>query len=608
MFKGKKETPLESEITDYLSFLNNTDSSGKSILTIEKVEKNLDAYGHMLNTFLTYPDIFIDLMVPAGNRFSLYPYQRIILRAMARYRETYVAATRAASKSFMAFISKLISTTLLPRHTSFIVADVKSQGANIAREKVVDDIWGKFPLIANEHIKHRVNGKIVDGFTLNQDKAEFKFLHGGKFGVVGNGESIRGARRHSGIVEEVINQDPVALNERIIPMMNVPRKTLKGVLLENEPHAQKIFVTTAGHQGSFAHTKALETLCYAAIDPGKYCSLGMNYEVPVMHGMMDAQQVKEALISPTYGADSFAREYGSLWTGDQNGELFSYALMKKVRVLPRAELRHKENKNHKNAFYIVGADMAKDGAAETVVHVYKVIPGETTFQYRLANLIPIKNPNYEEVAKIIKKIIRDYDAKLFTYDATGVGASLRDHLNKADTYKGEYYPALGVINPPKETAKYYKKCDKAHTICYEIKASTNTNTAMHRYLFGKLSSGNLLLLQDTKTASLKYSKFKSFQKAPTAHKTALIKPHQLTDVFEEQMKNLQVVNTIDKENANVMRVIRRNVAIQKDHFSAAEFTLYGAHKHLELAYYKNKSRKGTKIGSFVSYTNSKTRR
>jgi hypothetical protein len=48
-----------------------------------------------------------------------------------------------------------------------------------------------------------------------------------------------------------IEQDAVKLNEKVIPLMNISRRNELGKFIEEEPHAQKIYVTTAGSNEKF---------------------------------------------------------------------------------------------------------------------------------------------------------------------------------------------------------------------------------------------------------------------------------------------------------------------------------------------------------------------
>jgi len=599
---GKLNLLIEPEVKEYLDFLNSTDSAGQHIVTHERIDKNFENYGKAINTFLAYPDLLVDLMVPEESTFGLYFYQRILLRAMNRHRQVYVTATRAASKSFLAFLSRYITTMLLPGHKSFIVADVKKQGATIAKEKVLDDLWVKFPLLANEMVKRRRNGKLKESWILNKDEASFKFTHGGEFDVVGNGESVRGGRRHSGIVEEVINQDKIALNERIIPLMNVNRRNSRGKVIKNEPHAAKIYVTTAGYQGTFAYDKLIESLCYAVIDPDNYMVLGMSFKVPMLHGLIDEKTIRETIASPTFAKDSFDREYVSIWSGAPKGAAFNALQIRKQRILPRPEFKATLRSGQKGSFYAMGADMAKDGVARTTVVIYKIIPKETLYTYRIVNIFDINNSNYAVVSNILKRQILLYNIKLFVYDANGIGAALRDWINReSEDEKGNILPAFGIINPPKDSAKDTLKVHKDLTICYEVKATGDTNTRMLRLFFGRLNVGALSLLTAPSEARVRLMKNKWFRKASRSKQRIQILPHLFTDLLEEEMKNLDIVNTTDGQNIQTVKLIRRNLKIQKDFFSAASYGMWGVHEYLELPYYKKLKTIKHSISEFILY-------
>lgn len=301
---------IEPEIQDYLDFLDNITQNTPNVVKKERIKENLDKFGKAINTLLVYPDILADIMTPNDSAFSMFFAQRMVLRSMSRSRQSYFTFTRGFSKSFLAFYSRYVMTMLLPRHKSFVTAGTKGQAAQIAKEKIVDDIWVRFPLLQNEMQKMRVAGQLRNAFVQGPDYAEFRFSHGGIFDVVGG--TIRGFRRHSGIFEEVIQLDPIFTNEVAIPLLNKPREDSKGRVNPYEPHGSKIFITTAGYQGTYAYNKQLETLCYAAIDPTQYMVLGGTYTIPIQHGLLEEETVRELISSTTYDKDSFEREYMSI--------------------------------------------------------------------------------------------------------------------------------------------------------------------------------------------------------------------------------------------------------------------------------------------------------
>ena len=71
------------------------------ILTEDYLIRNEKFFAEILNIFAAYPDIYLDMIKPADSNFNLFFYQRIVLRAIMRYKKIFVTAPRAFSKSFI---------------------------------------------------------------------------------------------------------------------------------------------------------------------------------------------------------------------------------------------------------------------------------------------------------------------------------------------------------------------------------------------------------------------------------------------------------------------------------------------------------------------------
>lgn len=124
--------------------------------------------------------------------------------------------------------------------------------------------------------------------------------------------------------------------------------------------------------------------------------------------------------------------------------------------------------------------MAKDGSADTAVGVAKIIPKEHYFTFKFVNLLTIASTDYMVIANEFKKLVLLYDAKLLVYDANGVGAGIRDWLNKETRDdSGAILEGLGIINPPSSTEKDVISYPKSKTICYEIKSGGKIGEQIH---------------------------------------------------------------------------------------------------------------------------------
>ena len=595
---------MDEIITTYSNFMNKVDIGRLPYVKKERIDANFEKYGEAMNTLMVYPDIFADLMTPRTSSFSMFFEQRMVIRAMARYRQGFFTFTRGFSKSFLAFYNKYTTCMFIPRHKAFIVAGTKAQAALIAREKVIDDLWVKFPLLANEMRKFKVANKTKTPYKSSGDSVEFDFSNGSVFDVIGG--QMRGGRRHSGIFEEVITLDPVYTNETVIPLLNTTRANIRGEVNPYEPQGQKTFITSAGWQGTFAYDKLVETLCLSLIDPDKYIVMGGSYEVLVMHGRLSEDTIREIISSPSYNADQVDREYRSIWSSAVSGAVFEPNSIVNMRKMKRAELKARQDIG--KDFYVVASDLAYDGAADTTVVVIRVTPGEYRFSYRFVNLFTIDIANFETVANVLKQTCAKYQARLLVYDANGVGATLREHLNKSTTTSdGTYLPAYGILNPPSNVENQLRKVrEKAFNICYEIKSGGQKGSEIHGIFLGKMTNGSVRFLIKSADALNKFSENKNFAMASKTVKDRYMKPYYYTDLFERELKNLDFKQ--DLVSDTMIRVIRRDDKIQKDFFSAAEYGIYAVVQEFELPYYKKKKSLNNKKLTLSSHGESQSSR
>ena len=585
------DTFIEPEIQELMTFMNSSNTQNIKVLKKERVKEKLELYTEALNTFLVYPDILSDIMTPFNSKFSMFFAQRIVLRCIARHRQSFCTFTRAFSKSFLADYYSYVKGMIISHCNGFVAAATGKQAASIIKQKFVDDLWVKFPLLKNEMRRNGSQAPYVQG----EDYAEFRFANGSKFDVIGG--HPRGGRRNYGVFEEIIEQDQTKVNEELLPLMNSPRIQYNGTLNPHEIQAQKMYVTTAGYQGTFAYDKCLETLCYSVIDPDHYVCLGGSYVVPLMHGRLEEQTMREILSSPSFDRGSMEREYMSRWSGARSGSVFGQNTITTLRKIIRAHYRY-ENCDD-GSFYVIAADMAKDGSADTAVIVYRVTPGEYMFNFKTVNLFTISSTDYEVVANELKKTIALYEATLFVYDANGIGAALRDWMNKPTRDKdGVPLPGYGIINPPDSAKRDVFTYPRDQTICYEIKSGGKEGERIHRLFFSRISNGSIRFLIKTGEAILKFQQNKSFLKAPEHTKRAKLAPYRFMDLMEEELRNLIITDTSDNIT-NTMRVDRRDKKVQKDFFSAAEYGVAAVVSQIEQDYYKRRQRKKGRLTDAV---------
>ena len=325
---------LDNFLDEYYDVILERNDEEKVVITPDYINEHQKEMEDMVTLFTLYPDYLIDVITPHDSYFKLFFYQRVFLRVCMRYQIVSGTFPRAYSKSFLDFIANIIRSIMLPGSKGFTCADTKKQAAQIIEEKT-NEIFRLFPFFVNELNISDVDRAKKKYGNFGSDYAEITFKNGSHMDIVSTTNAARGGRRHWGTLEEFALMNGDEVNEIIIPLMNVDRRTMSGLINPTEPHAAQTMITTAGYRGTYAHDRTLETLVDMAIEPGKAFCFGGDFRIPVMHGLLSADKVKEKLKNSSYKLESFLREYMSVWSGGSEDSYYSYELISQCRKLVR---------------------------------------------------------------------------------------------------------------------------------------------------------------------------------------------------------------------------------------------------------------------------------
>lgn len=112
-----------------------------------------------------------------------------------------------------------------------------------------------------------------------------------------------------GLIDEVRDADETAINEIVLPLLNVSRRLPDNTVNEKEINQQRIFATSAGFKTSFSYDLLLDIFENSIITPKDSFCFGCDYRVPARHGLVDKNYINKLKMSPSYDEGSFAREY-----------------------------------------------------------------------------------------------------------------------------------------------------------------------------------------------------------------------------------------------------------------------------------------------------------
>lgn len=163
-----------------------------AVMTQKRIMKNIEVYQKYMELFLSYPDLYLDLIKPTTSKFKLKFFQVMFLRACLRYGRVLTIAPRAAGKSFICILALYLICIFRPGTHVFQCAPGKAQGAKIASQKI-HQLWDFFPLLKEE---------IIGNGNFGNDYVRLTFRNKSVMDIMSPLNSTRGNRANAGILDE----------------------------------------------------------------------------------------------------------------------------------------------------------------------------------------------------------------------------------------------------------------------------------------------------------------------------------------------------------------------------------------------------------------------
>ena len=550
------------------------------VLTPSFLERNEDLIANCIQTWSAYPDVYLDLITPEDSNFTLFPYQRIFLRACMRYTNLFITAARATSKTFLSILAKYLQCMFLPNHVGSIVAPNKQQASKITKQKI-EEIWRLWPLLEKE----------VEKANFGKDYVDLFFKNGARLSVVGALDSDRGIRTHATLIDEARDQDGDAISEIILPQMNVSRRMSNGLVNPNEPiNTQVIYATSAGTKSSFAYAALIDTFERAIIDPKSSFCIGLDYRIPAQHGLIDAKFVQGLKLSPSYNETTFAAEYLGSWLGGSDESWFDFERLVKYRKIKNPEWIQKFKEDSK-VFYLISVDVGRLHD-QTVACIFRVNIRDDKYYATLVNLFVLgrqaEKKTFVQQAIDLKHLIEIYKPREVVIDCNGLGVGIADEMIRTHLdASGKELPAYGFFNNDD-----YKKIQPRDSIpiLYSLKANGPLNSKIHGNAYSRIYGGMVRFLISEQDARASLLATKVGQKMKLEERVKRLMPHELTTKLFEEMSNLRL-----RRNGLDIVLEQINARFPKDKYSAFAYGLWRI-KELEEESYKKKSRRAGRDG------------
>lgn len=291
-------------------------------------------------------------------------------------------------------------------------------------------------------------------------------------------------------------------------------------------------------------------------------------------------------MSPSFNAESFGREYASLWTGGSEESWFSFDKLQKYRKIKNPEKRAISREGSLQ-FYLLSVDVGRLSDS-TVCCVWRVNVVKDKYYSTLVNIKVLgreaATKTFHQQAIDIKYLIRDFQPKEVVIDTNGLGLGLADEMIRQQVDEiGETLPAYGFFNDDSYKKIQPKDCQN---ILYSMKANGPLNSKIHGNAYSRINSGLVHFLIKEQEARSSLLATKVGQKMTLEQRTKRLMPHEMTTRLFEEMANLRLKRT----GVGLDIVLEQiNSRFPKDKYSSFAYGLWRI-KELEEENFKKKKR------------------
>lgn len=459
----------------------------------KKEEINIEAWREFISYYRHHVDEFaVDVL-----GINLYPFQRLILRAMANYKESMFIASRGLGKSYLSAVF-FICEAILFKGIKLGIASGKGQQA---RNVIIQKIKGE--LYKNENVARE-----IVSIKTNSDDCVVQFKNGSEIRAIvlgHDGESARSWRFHQLLIDEARLVKDSIMEEILIPMTKTKRQTMIDLSMKfpNEElpieKGKIIYISSAYLKNCDLYDRFKNH--YNKMNEGHndYFVCTLPYQVGVSAGIFYEDDIESEKNKPSMTRDKFAYEYEAVFVGNSNESFFPYDLTETSRVLERSEVKQPKKSSVQ---YVIAHDVAlandtySDNACTTVIKLKEKPNG--MYNKEIVFMRTHKGMSLPDQAEYLRKMmVRFPNTIKLVIDVRGNGQALPSLLDETWEYtdeKGEVieYPPLVPDDDEERMA-----LQNAQPIIRRMNATNQTNNSMYTYMKKCFEDKTLKLLSNS---------------------------------------------------------------------------------------------------------------
>lgn len=478
--------------------------------------------------FISYYRYYIDEFACDILGLRLFPFQRLILRAMARYQNSMLIACRGLGKSYIVAVFYICVAILYPNIKLGIASGNSQQARNVIIQKIKGELSKneaiareiKFPIKTGDGdcVVEFKNGSEIRAITLAQDRG---------------GDSARSWRFSYILIDEARLVKDEIIEEILIPMTKTKRQN---AIRWNQSEKGKVIFISSAYLKTSSLYKRFKFHYEEMIKGNKdYMAICFPYQVGVQAGLFDQDDIEKELEKPQMTKDKFAYEFEGRFVGSSGESYYPYELTNPCRVLERCEFQQPKKSN---SIYVITHDVAvstEKNSDNACTHVIKLkLKPNGTYTKQVVFTKTVNGLSLNKQRDFLRELIHikfPNTVKLLI-DAQGAGAGLPSMFYESWEYTD---PKTGVVTeyPPiiSDDEKSVDILDNAIPLIRGVHGMNNFVNLYYPYMKGCFEDGSLeLLMQSAEVDNLYKSNMMSFDE---------YYQHVEHDILQSELSNIK---------------------------------------------------------------------
>lgn len=315
--------------------------------------------------FFSYYRYYIDEFAMDILGIELFPFQRVILRALARGQFSVLIACRGLGKSWIVGVFYICISILYPNAKCGIASGNSQQARNVIIQKI------KGELSKNETIAR----EMVFPIKTSADDCYCEFKSGSEIRAITlaqerGGDSARSWRFNYLLIDEARLVKDDIVETILIPMTKTKRQN--ALHWKQNEKGKVIFISSAYLKTSGLYRRFKFHFEQMVSGNSNYVAMCFPYQVGIQAGLFDAEDIEQEKEKPSMTSDKFAYEYEGIFVGSSGESYYPYELTMPCRTLEQCEL---EQPKKSDSDYIITHDVAVSTAKNSdnsCTHVIKL--------------------------------------------------------------------------------------------------------------------------------------------------------------------------------------------------------------------------------------------